>query len=92
MPSVDPDQSPAVPQLPRVLLEVWPFIAVGALGWLIAVAAAFLVPSLESWRPVALAGLGVGMFGTSLFLFQLAGARRGTRGAQTGLETFLDRK
>lgn len=92
MSSVDRDQSPEVPQLPRVLLEVWPFVSVGALGWLIAVAAAFLVPSLESWRPVALAGLGVGMLGTSLFLLQLAGARRGARGAQTGLETFLDRK
>jgi hypothetical protein len=75
--------------LPPALLQVWPFIAIGALGWLIAVALAFLVPALESWRPVALAGLGTGVVGTSIFLLQLAGARRGVRGAQTGLETFL---
>jgi hypothetical protein len=92
MSSVEPDQSHEVPQLPRVLLEVWPFIGVGAVGWLITVAAAFLVPSLESWRPVALAGLGVGLLGTSIFLLQLAAARRGARGAQTGLENFLDPK
>ncbi len=88
----EPDQNREVPQLPRALLEVWPFIAVGALGWLIAVAAAVVVPSLESWRPVALAGLGVGLLGTSIFVWQLAAARRGARGAQTGLETFLDPK
>jgi hypothetical protein len=90
--SDQPDQNREVPHLPQVLLEVWPFIAVGALGWLIAVAAAFLVPSLESWRPVAVAGLGVGLLGTSIFVWQLAAARRGARGAQTGLETFLDPK
>jgi hypothetical protein len=56
------------------------------------VAAAFILPALESWRPVALAGLGTGVVGTSIFLLQLAGARRGERGAQQGLETFLDRK
>jgi hypothetical protein len=92
MSSAEPDQSREVPQLPRALLEVWPFIAIGALGWVLAVAAAFLVPSLQSWRPVALAGLGVGMLGTSLFLLQLAAARRGARGAQTGLENYLDPK
>ena len=65
---------------------------VGALGWLIAAAAAFLVPALQSWRPVTLAGLGTGVLGTSIFVWQLAAARRGARGAQAGLETFLDPK
>jgi Protein of unknown function (DUF2530) len=73
-------------------LEVWPFIGVGFLGWLAAAAAAFLVPALESWRPVTLGGLGTGLVGTSIFVWQLAAARRGARGAQTGLETFLDPK
>jgi Protein of unknown function (DUF2530) len=90
--SAEPGQSPEPPPLPPVLLQVWPFITIGAVGWLVAVAAAFLVPALESWRPVALAGLGTGVVGTSIFLLQLAGARRGVRGAQTGLETFLDPK
>lgn len=80
------------PPLPPGLLNPWPFIAVGALGWLIAVAAAFLVPALQSWRPVTLAGLAVGLLGTSIFMLQLAGARRGARGAQSGLENYLGRK
>jgi len=86
------EQNPEVPRLSRALLEVWPFFAIGALGWLIAVAAAFLVPSLESWRPITAAGLGVGLLGTSIFVWQLTAARRGARGAQTGLETFVDPK
>jgi hypothetical protein len=88
----EPDQNRELPQLPRVLLGLWPFIIIGALGWLIAFGAAFLVPSFESWRPITLAGLGVSLLGTSIFVSQLAAARRGARGAQTGLETFLDRK
>lgn len=88
--SAEPGRSPEPPPLPPALLQAWPFIGIGALGWLVAVAAAFLVPALESWRPVALAGLGTGVVGTSIFLLQLAGARRGVRGAQKGLETFLD--
>jgi hypothetical protein len=87
--SDEPGPSPEAPPLPPALLQVWPFIGLGALGWLVAAAAAFLVPGLEAWRPVTLAGLGVGVLGTSIFVVQLAAARRGARGAQTGLETFL---
>jgi|SRR5690348_12298332 hypothetical protein len=90
--SAEPGRNPTAPPLPAALLRAWPFITLGALGWLIAVGAAFLVPSLQSWRPVALAGLGVGVLGTSIFLLQLAAARRGARGAQAGLENFLDHK
>ncbi len=90
--SAEPGHSPEPPPLPPALLQAWPFITIGAVGWVIAAAAAFLVPALESWRPVALAGLGTGVLGTSIFLLQLVGARRGVRGAQTGLEAFLDHK
>jgi len=90
--SVEPGQTPEAPPLPRALLEVWPVIAVGFLGWLIAAGLAFVVPALQSWRPVTLGGLGVGLIGTSIFVWQLAAARRGARGAQAGLETYLDRK
>ena len=90
--TAEPGHGPELPPLPPALLQVWPFITIGAAGWLIAVAAAFLVPALEGWRPVALAGLGTGVVGTSIFLLQLAGARRGVRGAQTGLEPFFDHK
>lgn len=85
-----PTPDPEPPPLPPALLAVWPIILVGALGWLVAVAAAFLVHGLETWRPVAVAGLGVGVLGTSIFGWQLAAARRGARGAQAGLETFLE--
>jgi hypothetical protein len=86
----EPDHSPVPPPLPSALLEVWPVAVIGALGWLLAVAAAFLVPALASWRPVTLAGVGVSVLGTSIFLWQLAAARRGARGAQAGLERYLD--
>jgi hypothetical protein len=88
--SVEPGQSREAPPLPPALLKVWPVIAVGFLGWLVAAAAAFAVPALESWRPVALGGLGTSLVGTSIFVWQLAAARRGARGAQSGLESFLD--
>ena len=88
--SAEPGRSPEPPPLPPSLLRAWPFIVIGALGWLVAAAAAFLVPALESWRPVTLAGLATGVIGTSIFLLQLASARRGDRGAQSGMETFLD--
>ncbi|BBZ51140.1 DUF2530 domain-containing protein [Mycobacterium heidelbergense] len=89
--SVQPGQGPEAPPLPPALLEVWPVVAVGFLGWLIAAALAFVVPALQSWRPVTLGGLGVGLIGTGIFVSQLAAARRGARGAQSGLETYLDR-
>ncbi|MBS9532328.1 DUF2530 domain-containing protein [Mycobacterium sp. M1] len=73
------------PPLPPAMLQAWPVIAVGAAGFLIAAVAAFLVPGLETWRPVSLAGLGVGLLGTGIFLVQRSAARRGARGAQTGL-------
>lgn len=88
--SAEPRHNRAAPPLPAVLVHAWPFIALGALGWVIAAAAAFLVPSLHGWRPVTLAGLGVGLLGTSIFLMQLAAARRGARGAQAGLENYLE--
>jgi hypothetical protein len=90
--SVEPGQNREAPPLPPRLLQVWPVVAVGFLGWLIAAALAFVVPALQSWRPVTLGGLGVGLIGTSIFVSQLAAARRGARGAQSGLETYLDRK
>jgi hypothetical protein len=88
--SIEPGQSLDPPMLPAALLEVWPVIGVGAVAWLVAAVAAFVVPDLETWRPLTLAGLGVGVLGTTIFLWQRAAARRGARGAQTGLH--YDRK
>ncbi len=73
------------PPLPAVLLDPWPVIAIGALAWLVAAVVVFLTPALAAWRPLTVAGLAVGVLGTSLFLLQRSAARRGARGAQTGL-------
>lgn len=83
--SAKPVPSPEPPPLPAPLLAVWPVIAAGALAWLVAAVAAFTVPACESWRPVTLAGLAVGLLGSGIFLWQRDAVRRGARGAQTGL-------
>jgi hypothetical protein len=77
--------APEPPALPAGLLAPWPVIVAIATGWLIAVVLAFTVPALHDWRPVTVAGLGVGVLGTSIFLWQRAAVRRGSRGAQSGL-------
>lgn len=79
------DDEPEVPALPAALLKQWPVIVTIAAGWLVAVVLAFTVPALHDWRPVTVAGLGVGVLGTSIFLLQRRAARRGSRGAQQGL-------
>lgn len=83
--SVESGKSLDPPMLPAALLEVWPVIAVGAVVWLVAAVAAFVIPALETWRPLTLAGLGTGVLGTIVFVWQRDAARRGARGAQTGL-------
>ena len=45
----------------------------------------FAVPGLECWRPITVAGLGVGALGTAIFLWQRHAVRTGARGAQSGL-------
>jgi hypothetical protein len=74
------------PPLPAALLDPRPVIAVCTLAWIFAAVAAFTVPALQSWRPVTVAGLGLAVFGTALFLWQRHAARSGSRGAQSGLE------
>jgi hypothetical protein len=84
--STEPSQTETVPpELPDALLEPRYVIFAGAVLWAIAAVAAFTVPALEAWRPIAVSGLGVGVLGTSIFLWQLAAVRRGSRGAQSGL-------
>lgn len=77
--------TPEPPALPASLLAPWPVIVAIAAGWLVAVVLAFTVPALHDWRPTTIAGLGVGVLGTSIFLWQRHAFRRGSRGAQTGL-------
>lgn len=85
-PSPPPAAEPEPPQLPAALLDPRPVILAGAALWALVTIAAFVLPALQTWRPISLAGLGVGVLGTSIFLWQRRAARRGARGAQTGLE------
>jgi hypothetical protein len=85
--SGESDNGPELTPLPAVLLEVWPVITVGALAWLVAAVAAFATPALAIWRPLTLAGLAVGLLGTTIFLLQRNAARRGARGAQVGFRS-----
>jgi hypothetical protein len=78
-------EQPEPPALPAILLDPRPVIVVIAVGWLVAVILAFTVAGLHGWRPVAIAGLGVGALGTAIFLWQRSAVRRGSRGAQSGL-------
>jgi hypothetical protein len=77
--------APEPPVLPAILLEPWPVIVAITAGWLIATVLAFTVPSLHELRPFTVAGLAVGVLGTSIFLWQRRAVRRGSRGAQSGL-------
>ena len=79
------EPTPKPPALPPVLLEPWPVIAVITAGWVIAAVLTFTVPGLHEWRPFTVAGLGIGALGTSIFLSQRRAVRRGSRGAQSGL-------
>ena len=78
--------TPQPPALPPGLLKPWPVIAVITAGWLVATLLAFTVSGLGEYRPFAVAGLGVGVLGTSIFLWQRSAVRRGSRGAQSGLD------
>jgi hypothetical protein len=78
-------EPPQPPPLPTALLDPRPVIAVIAAVWLVAAVLAFTVAALHEWRPFTIAGLGIGVFGTSVFLWQRHAVRRGARGAQSGL-------
>ncbi len=78
--------TPQPPALPPGLLKPWPVIVVITVGWLIATALAFTLSALHEYRPFTIAGLGVGVLGTSIFLWQRQAVRRGSRGAQSGLD------
>ncbi|MEU4341404.1 DUF2530 domain-containing protein [Nocardia sp. NPDC023852] len=75
-----------VPQIPPRLTDPRPVLAVGSTLWLIATAVAWAGGDRwEPARPVCLMGLVVGVLALGIFLIQRRGARRGDKGAQTGL-------
>ncbi|EGD54225.1 DUF2530 domain-containing protein [Gordonia neofelifaecis] len=78
---------PQIPQLPAKLRAPEPVIVVGMLVWAAATLVVWLT-DLGSDRALAvcLVGLGVGVLGTGVVLLQKAAVRRGSRGAQEGLD------
>lgn len=75
-----------VPEIPPRFADPRPVVAVGTLAWAVATIVVWL--SGDRWaeaRPVCLMGLAVGLLGFAIFLIQRAAARRGSKGAQTGL-------
>ncbi|WP_406236034.1 DUF2530 domain-containing protein [Nocardia sp. NBC_01009] len=75
-----------VPEIPQRLTDPRPVLAVGSALWLIAAVVVWAAGERwESARPVCLMGLAVGLLGYTIFAIQRRGARRGDKGAQTGL-------
>ncbi|WP_454194984.1 DUF2530 domain-containing protein [Nocardia sp. Marseille-Q1738] len=75
-----------VPQLPPRLTDPRPVLAVGSALWLLATVVVWMVGDRwEAARPVCLMGLVVGVLALVIYLVQRRGARRGDKGAQTGL-------
>jgi hypothetical protein len=75
-----------VPRLPPRLTDPRPVLAVGSALWLIATVVVWA--GGDRWasaRPVCLMGLVVGLMALVIYLVQRRGARRGDKGAQTGL-------
>ncbi|WP_280249150.1 DUF2530 domain-containing protein [Nocardia abscessus] len=75
-----------VPELPPRLTDPRPVLAVGSALWLVATVVVWA--GGDRWasaRPVCLMGLVVGLIALVIYLVQRRGARRGDKGAQTGL-------
>ncbi|MEU5840708.1 DUF2530 domain-containing protein [Rhodococcus sp. NPDC047139] len=72
----------------RRLADPRPALAVGTGLWVAATVVVLAVGGdlREDSLPVCVAGILVGLLGTALFLIQRRAARRGSRGAQRGLD------
>ncbi|MFW0791468.1 DUF2530 domain-containing protein [Gordonia sp. CPCC 205333] len=81
------DAADQVPQLPASLRAPEPVIIFGMVGWLVATIVVWVTGiGDERLLRVCWVGLAVGVLGTTIFVVQRAGARRGSKGAQEGLE------
>lgn len=76
-----------VPELPARLRAPEPVIVVGMIAWLVATLVVWLAGvGPDRALTVCLVGLGVGVLGTAVVLVQQAAVRRGSKGAQEGLD------
>lgn len=68
------------------LADPRPALILGTLAWVVATMVVFVTTGVSSDAfSTCLAGIGVGIAGYGLFLWQRWSARRGARGAQKGL-------
>ena len=80
-----PDR-PSVPQIPSRFTDPRPVLATGTGLWVLAIVGILRTGDrFEEYLPVCLAGFAVGALGTTIFTIQRRAARRGSKGAQTGL-------
>ncbi|WOC12928.1 DUF2530 domain-containing protein [Gordonia sp. MP11Mi] len=80
------DETP-IPELPARLRAPEPVIVVGMLAWLVATIVVWAADlGGDHTLTVCWVGLLVGVAGTILVLVQKAAVRRGSRGAQEGLD------
>lgn len=79
------------PPLPRRLSDMPTVVGIGSALWLlggVVLLGAWLVLGrpLDVWFATCLAGGGLGALGYGIFSWQRSAARRGSRGAQQGLD------
>ena len=74
------------PKLPHRFHDSVPVIAAGTALWAVAAVVAALLTGFGEAFWTCVAGIGVGAFGASVFAWQRAAARRGSRLAQQGVE------
>jgi len=80
------NHNPAVPEIPSRFTDPRPVLAIGTGLWLIAVFGILVTGDrFADYLPVSLAGFAVGALGTTIFTIQRRAARRGSKGAQSGL-------
>jgi Protein of unknown function (DUF2530) len=74
------------PALPPHYSRMTTVLAVGCVAWAVAAVVLAVLRPLDIWFLTCVAGAGLGGVGYSVFAWQRAAARRGSRGAQRGLE------
>lgn len=86
-----PEATPrAVPELPPRLTGLYPMVVAGTILWLLGFAGMAIYSVVTGappgvWLWTTAAGVGLGFIGLGIMTWQRAAARRGSRGAQTGL-------
>jgi uncharacterized membrane protein YjjP (DUF1212 family) len=79
-------ETPNVPQIPARLTDPRPVLVVGTVLFAIAALVVWVIGGdARDALPTCLAGLAVGALATSIFWIQRRASRRGSKGAQSGL-------